>query len=118
MPVISAILHTTLDVAGNPRQEGWFLVEFANASYQPGGEVLSLANYFRRVETMQAEMASGAIYSLVKPNEADYPGNPASGRLELWRLNSGGSGVASNYLQAVSGLAVSGVRARLHVLGY
>lgn len=119
MAVISSLVTTFMDKAGNPRTDGWFLTELTSG-YIPGGLQVDLTNWFRRIESLQVEQASGLISSFMwaKPNEVDFPGDPASGRVELWRGLSTGSGAVVTASEALSGNAVSGSRVRLHVIGY
>lgn len=153
--IISARIHTLKDEAGNPLTLGWLLVEFRDAGYLPGGEVLDLSTRFRRVEEVLLNPASGALNYWPVVNQADFPGDPRSGRLQLHYIGSaavtvntsgqnitvtsgqdqpfsGETAVWSGQLtqQATawrpetalaelrSGIAVSGTRAKVFVLGY
>lgn len=153
--IISARIHTLRDEAGNPLIQGWLLLEFRDAGYAPGGEVFDLSSRFRRIEEVMVDMASGALNYLPQVNQGDYPGDPRSGRLQLWYIGSGavtvntsgqGIDVLSGQTQALSGvtgvwsgryltqatawrpeaafsevrsgLAISGTRAKVFVLGY
>jgi len=150
--VISALVYTLIDQGGNPRKEGWFLWEFRE-DYSGGGITIDVGNYFRHVEQMLVNPASGAIDYLPKANDASLPGVVQSGspRIELWTVVSGvinTSGqnitvlsgqtqIASGYTdiwsgrltqqsyapargfdELASGIAVSGVRARVFALGH
>jgi hypothetical protein len=112
--VISATVFTLKDELGVRRTEGIFLWEFQEG-YVAGGIEVNLSAYFRRLESMSAEPSSGAGIEQVVPNQADIP-NTTAASVRLQIVRQGGSGVALS--EIVSGIAVSGTRARLRVLGY
>lgn len=114
MAIISSIVFTKKDLTGNNWVETWLLWEFTQAGYTPGGENINLTPYFSRVEMAQAQSVSGAIEFTARHNAADLPGNAGSGRVQLMRVVSG----AGNFIEVVSGAAVSGARAYIHALGY
>ncbi len=166
MAVISAIVFTKRDIAGNNWVEAWILWEHTQAGYTPSGENINLTPYFTRVEMAMARPASGALNYSPVPTGGDWPGNAGSGRMSLFYAASGvivasgvGISIASgvvlmtsnqggggaSYLsgtalianlhsgsitaqlninaglaqvEVLSGVAVSGVRSYIHVLGY
>ena len=87
--VVSGIVFTRSDNAGNPWTEGYFLIEFRDARYTPGGEAMDLSAYMRRVEFMHAQPISGALTYEPRPMATDFPGNAGSGRLTLHYVDSG-----------------------------
>lgn len=155
--IVSSLVYTMQDIAGNKRTEGWFLCEYRDATYSTGGEIVDLGAYFRHAEVLQASPVSGAINLIPQINEADYPADGAalgSGRVQMLRPAASGlggyiasgwqpflsgtflSGITSgltlgilvsgalriagpvNFEELTNGLAASGVRYRLHVVGY
>ena len=98
--VISSVLFTKKDVAGNPWTEAWAVIEFRDANYSPGGENLALANEFSRIEYILVTPLSGNNNYRPETNMGDYPTNGGSGRLQLYYMASGS--VALN----VSGLPI------------
>lgn len=125
--VISSLVFTKKDIAGNSFVEGYFLVEFRDAGYTPGGEAMDLSSFMRRAEFVQATPASGALDYEARPSYTDYPGNAGSGRVTLHYLRSslgisiisGTVNIAPAQLRAelLSGVAVSGARAIVHAIG-
>lgn len=113
MPIISSTVTTFVDRGGTPRTEGHLLLEFDDASYQPGGEIFDLSSLFRRIEYMHLQAASGALYYMPMNPGVDTPGGPISTRIQLTR--SGGSGLV--FSEVASGTAVSGTRAWAYVVG-
>ena len=87
--LISPIVFTRKDDAGNPSVEVLAIFEYRDAGLQPGGESIDLSNYMRRVEMVQAQAISGALLNEPRPNATDFPGNAGSGRMELYTLGSG-----------------------------
>ena len=137
--VISATVFEKVDRQGNPHNELWAILEFADAGYSPGGENLPLAPYMRYIDYMQMTGVSGALDYESEPNMGDFPGNAGSGRVLARYGSSAGlvilSGLslpASGYLPAasghlrigltkaevLSGVALSGMRVQIHALGY
>ena len=128
MAVISSIVFTKEDIAGNMWTEGYFLYDFASSGYPADGENMDLSNFFRRIEFVQAETVSGALDYLVRANAADFPGDGGSGRLIISEVviasghrivTSGVTPLMSGLVSEIaSGVAVSGMRAYVHALGY
>lgn len=115
--VISSLVETLLDQGGAPRTYGYYLVEFTG-QYLPGGIQIPLSGNFSRVERIMANVASGQIMLDPAANNQDLPATtPESARLALYRWTSPGSGVAGFMSEAVSGVAVSGQRASLVIVG-
>ena len=106
--LVDSAKYTLRDNDGNWITEACFTFEFRGA-YATGGLVCDFSRYFRRVEMLMASPGSGARYYLPKPNDSDFPGDPRSGRVML--INSG-------LVEVTNTTAVSGVRARLFILGY
>lgn len=87
--VVSPIVITTRDAAGNPWTMLHAIFEYRDANHPPTGETIDLSPYLRRVEYMQLTPISGALYYQPRPVAGDYPGNAGSGRLTLYYLASG-----------------------------
>ena len=87
--LISPIVFTRRDDAGNPFVEVLSIFEYTSAGILPTGESIDLSSYMRRVETIQAQPISGATLFDPRPNATDFPGNAGSGRMELYSLGSG-----------------------------
>ena len=87
--LISPIVFTRRDDAGNPWVEVLSIFEYRDAGLQPGGESIDLSAYMRRVEVVTAQAISGALLNDPRPNATDFPGNAGSGRMELYTLGSG-----------------------------
>lgn len=101
--LISPIVLTRRDIAGNAFVEVYSIFEYRDAGILPTGESIDLSSYMRRVEMIQAQPISGALLHEPRPNASDFPGNAGSGRMELYSLGSGTvtlniSGVAINIL--------------------
>ena len=114
MAVVSSLVYTTKDEGASPRSTGWFLYELTS-SYIGGGLVADLGDYFRRVERGMAEMASGSGMLVPVWYAGDHPGDPNSGRIQLFGV---GGGTTSGLVEMASGVAISGARAVLTVIGY
>jgi len=112
--IISPIVRTTLDVAGNAMVDVYGVFEYRATGILPTGESLDLSAYMRRVEQVQVNRISGAITHVPQVNATDYPGDAGSGRMELYITPA--SGLAAVAL--ASGTAVSGARAYIHAFGY
>ena len=122
--LISPIVFTRRDIAGNQYAEVLAIYEYRDAGLQPTGEAIDLSAYMRRVEMIQAQPISGAFLYDPRPNATDFPGNAGSGRMELYYggsstilLNISGAGVqitsgqtfaVSGVLRLISGLLVLG----------
>jgi hypothetical protein len=87
--VISSRTVQMIDAVGGRLTQGFFLVEYRDANYTPGGENLVLNSYFRNIEHITAAPASGALEYTPRPNYGDFPTNGGSGRLQLWYSASG-----------------------------
>ena len=87
--LISPIVFTKRDIAGNAFTEVLAIYEYRDAGIQPGGEAIDLSAYMRRVEMVTAQAISGALLNDPRPNATDFPGNAGSGRMELYTLGSG-----------------------------
>ena len=155
--LISPIVRTTRDDAGNPFVEVYSIFEYTNAGISPGGESIDLSPYMRRAENIIAQPISGVLLYQPRPNVTDFPGNAGSGRMELYYVGSGivtlnisglpiqilsgsivslasgmnnagsgrigltGSGAFNagiDFIQVLSGTAVSGTRAYIRAFGY
>lgn len=90
--VISSVLFTQTDDRGNRWVNGYFLAEFRDALYTPGGENLNLSSFMRRVDHIAAYPASGVLEYQPRPNYGDFPAQAGSGRMQLWY---GGSGIVT-----------------------
>ena len=99
--LISPIVFTRRDDAGNPHVEVLSIFEYTSAGILPTGESIDLSNFMRRVEYVQATPISGATFFDPRPNATDFPGNAGSGRMELY---SPGSGLVTIN---ISGLAIT-----------
>lgn len=115
--VVSSLIFTRKDIAGNPHVEGYFLVEFRDARYTPGGESVDLSAYMRRIEFVQTQPVSGILDYEPRPSMTDYPGNAGSGRMTLHYLRSSivtihmsglGIQILSGQSLALSGALISG----------
>lgn len=122
--VISPIVRTMVDGAGNPMTELYGIVEFRDAGHLPAGEAFDLSAYMRRTEYLFMQPISGALYYEPRVVAGDFPGNAGSGRLTLFSLASGivtlnisGVGISltsgqtftvSGVLGLISGLLVRG----------
>lgn len=136
MPVVSSVVYSTRDRAGNPRTEAWLTLEFTGA-YQGdgaygGGQSFDLSPYFKRIDyIVTAPMSGSTLRDLVSGASRQFlSGNhvqavpvvedfatPASARFQLW-----GHSVASSFLgfaQLASGAAaaISGIRFGARVMG-
>ena len=87
--LISPIVFTKRDIAGNQFTEVLSIYEYRDAGLQPGGEAIDLSAYMRRVENIHAQAISGVLLNDPRPNATDFPGNAGSGRMELYTLGSG-----------------------------
>ena len=87
--LISPIVLTRRDEAGNPFVDLYSIYEYRDAGIQPTGEAVDLSAYMRRVEYLHAQPVSGAFLYEPRPNATDFPGNAGSGRMELYYLGSG-----------------------------
>ena len=86
--LISPIVLTRRDVAGNEYADVYSIYEYRDAGIQPGGENIPLDPYMRRVENIHAQPISGILLYEPRPNATDFPGNAGSGRMELYSLGS------------------------------
>lgn len=120
--LISPIVRTSRDIAGNPLVEVYSIFEYQSTGILPTGESIDLSNYMRRVEYVQAQPISGALLHEPRPNASDFPGNAGSGRMEL---HSTGSGLVTLNISglpiqivsgAATGVAASGLFATSNVL--
>lgn len=131
--VVSALVYTQKDVAGNPRTEAWLTLEFSGV-YATDGQFFDLSPYFRRIEhaavfpmsggearapisgAATVHVASGSKLQMT-PVVADYTA-PVSARF-LIGAQSMLSGTG-HFIDVLSGLAasVSGVRFGARVIGY
>ena len=124
--IISSLVYTTVDQAGNPRTEGWFLVEYQELTYATGGGGLDLSGTYTFIDTVHTESASGAFTFLPRANDVDLPASTQSGANSVTSLRlqefigaaSGTVGAASGFTELANGTAISGTRMRLHVVGY
>jgi len=87
--LISPIVLTRRDVAGNSFVDVYSIFEYRDAGIQPAGESIDLSSYMRRVEFIHAQPISGAFLYEPRPNATDFPGNAGSGRMELYYIGSG-----------------------------
>mgnify|MGYP001596690385 FL=1 len=87
--LISPLVFTKRDIAGNAFTEVLAIFEYTSAGILPTGESIDLSNFMRRVEMIQAQAISGALLNDPRPNATDFPGNAGSGRMELYTLGSG-----------------------------
>lgn len=87
--IVSPIVVTTHDAAGNPYTELHGIVEYRDAGHLPTGEVFDMSAFLRRIEYMSLTPISGALYYQPRPVAGDYPGNAGSGRLTLYYMSSG-----------------------------
>ena len=87
--IISPIVFTKRDIAGNAFTEVLAIFEYRAAGLLPAGESIDLSPYMRRVEYIQAQAISGVLLNDPRPNATDFPGNAGSGRMELYTLGSG-----------------------------
>ena len=87
--LISPIVFTRRDDAGNPWVEVFSIFEYTSAGLLPTGESIDLSPYMRRVENILAQPISGILLYDPRPNATDFPGNAGSGRMELHSLVSG-----------------------------
>jgi len=111
--LISPLVRTVKDVAGNSSTEVWSIYEYQAANIGVGDSI-DLSAFMRRVEYINVTPISGAILHIPKPFASDFPGNAGSGRMEVHRV--GGSGLEGSLMQ--SAFAVSGMRAYIHAFGY
>lgn len=123
--VISPIVLTRRDVAGNPYVDVYSIFEYTSAGILPTGESLDLSPYMRRVEYLMAQPISGALLHMPRPIATDFPGNAGSGRMGLFYIGSGTitvSGIvnagALTMTAVLSGVPVSGTRAYIHAFGF
>lgn len=120
--LISPIVRTTRDDAGNPMVDVYAIYEFRTSGILPTGEFIDLSNYMRRTEYLQTQAISGALLHEPRPNATDFPGNAGSGRLELYSQGSGLvtlniSGLQLNILSGqATGVAASGIFATSNLL--
>ena len=97
--LISPIVLTRRDVAGNEYVDLYSIYEYRDAGIQPTGEAVDLSAFMRRVENIHAQPVSGVLLYEPRPNATDFPGNAGSGRMELYYLGSG--------VLQISGLAIT-----------
>lgn len=139
--VLSALVYTLLDQAGNPRTEAWLTLQYGE-EYANGGVSFDLSPYFRRIDHIATfPMSGGTTRSEILPAVAtqsvasgtrvtpiprfeDY-GTPVSARFELAALHRGltsgiWSGAVSVERPLVSGpaAAISGIRFGARAIGY
>jgi hypothetical protein len=98
--LISPIVRTVRDIQGNEAVDVYSIYEYRDAGIQPGGETIDLSPYMRRAEFIHAQPVSGVFLYEARPNATDFPGNPGSGRMELYYT---GSGIVT---LAISGLGI------------
>ena len=87
--LISPIVRTVRDIQGNEAVDVYSIYEYRDAGIQPGGETIDLSPYMRRAEYIHAQPVSGVFLYEPRPNATDFPGNPGSGRMELYYTGSG-----------------------------
>lgn len=136
MGVVSALQYTLLDEAGNPRTEGWFVLDFT-ANYPQGGQAFDLSPYFRQIEHILtqpisgselravlsgATPASGAFWNsgeavLIRPVPQDF-NTPASSRFQIWANPIALSGFGNREIVSAPATVVSGLRFLARALGY
>jgi len=123
MGIVSSTVYTTVDQSGVPRTEGWFLVEYQEATYATGGGGLDLSGTYTFIDTVHCQVASGALTFMPEVNDVDLPASTQSGAnsvtsLRLKQIMGGaGSGVAG-MTELTDATAISGSRMRIHVIGY
>ena len=87
--LISPIVRTTRDDAGNPMVDVYAIFEYRDAGILPTGEAIDLSPYMRRTEYIFTGPVSGALLHEPRANATDFPGNAGSGRMELYSMGSG-----------------------------
>ena len=87
--LISPIVRTTRDDAGNPMVDVYSIYEYRDTGLLPTGEAIDLSAFMRRTEYIHATPISGGQLWETRPNATDFPGNAGSGRMELYSMGSG-----------------------------
>ena len=131
MPVVSALIYTQKDEAGNPRTVGYLTLEFTG-TLVGGGQAFDLSPYYRSLAHVVPFPMSGgelrAPYSgevdivasgskvLAQPVVTDFA-TPASARFQLLAASTV-SGRGMQQITSGAAAAISGVRFGAQVLGY
>lgn len=115
--ILSNYTYTVKSEQGNPVVQGWLIIEFRAASYQPGGEFVDLTPNFKHAVGGPFSPISGALVDkLFQWNEPDLSGSVGlvSARIQIFRPAGSGAVVG----ELLSGTAISGIRTLAHVMGY